>query len=239
MDGNTFEKTYTFVIDSKGPEAQTMSFDENNIKIGYKESYLNKVLVFGSAASVDKNGVATIKKSAAKNDKLFITASDIVGNETKSIIHPNDENGLMISHKSFTSNYDFSYELKEKNGIKDFTVTYMKSKTSEATLSNAYVTIPVPAGFDPTKGEVYNYKKSGKRIKSNNVTIKGDTIYFMASTGHFVILDSSVAKPEDIDGDVPAPAKGCGGSVAATSVILSATALMSVVLLAVRKRKED
>lgn len=237
-DGSVFEKKYTFVIDSKGPEAQTMSVEENNYKIGYKENNLNKVLVFGSAATVS-NGVATIKKSSAKNGKLFITASDMSGNETKSIIHSEDANALMISHKSFTSNYDFTYELKEKNGIKEFTVTYMKSKTSETSLSNAVVTIPVPTGFDASKIEVYNYNKSGKRIKSTNVSVKSDTISFTANTGHFVILDSSVAKPEDIDGDVPAPAKSCGGSVAATSIILSATAIMGVILLAVRKRKED
>ncbi|MBO4668167.1 MAG: hypothetical protein J5666_08620, partial [Bacilli bacterium] len=101
------------------------------------------------------------------------------------------------------------------------------------------ITMPVPAGFDASKLEVYNYNKSGKRIKSNGAVVKDGTVSFTSQVGHFILVDSSVAKVEDADVEVPETKKGCGGSVAATSIILSATAVMGVVLLAIKKRKED
>ena len=245
MDGSVFEKKYTFVIDSKGPDAVSMSVNDSGYKIGYSDLSLDKVLVNSSTvASVDANGVATVNKSSAKNDKLFITAYDTVGNVTKSILHTNDENNIMVSSNKFTSNYDFTSKVKDKNGLKEVTLTYMQTKTAEAKINNTTVIMPVPAGFDANSLEVYNYNTSGKRVKTTGAVIKDGTVKFTCNVGHFILVDTSVAKVEDADQEevTPTPTpekKGCGGSVAATSIILSATAVMGVVLLAIKKRKDD
>ena len=238
MDGNTFEKKYDFVIDSDGPTINSIKVDGSKFVLGLEESNLAKVLAGSNTkGTINSDGSVSFNTSVARDGKVFITATDKSRNETKAITHLNDENLLTISHKSLTSSYDYTYELNEKDGLKDFTLTYMKSKTSSTSLSNAYVTIKIPEGFDADKIEVYDYNKSGKRTKNNGFVITDGCLYFRTAVGHFIILDSSVTTIDAADQDVP-QSKGCGGQIAATSVLLVSTAAIGVILLAIRKRKE-
>ena len=250
--GSTFVKKYNLTINSETPtvsDIKTVSEGgKSYTRFAFADKTLSVVTVNGTRYQpvIDANGAhIDIDQSASafsKDDTVYVKSENISYAKDGFLTRLNDKNRVMIRHVLMgTEVYSYEYTVEnEGSATQTFTFAFTKNGAAYSPKGDVSFTMLIPQGVDATSLKLYTVNASGAE-KELKFTKNGDYVSF--STGLKTIKFASNGGGDTPVEPTPGPdtptKKGCGGSVAATSIILSSTALLSVILLAVRKRKDD
>lgn len=251
--GSTYVKKYNLTINSDLPTVNSIdsisSGDKNYTRFNFLDKTLSVVDVNGTKYQpvVTNDGAyIDVDMSASafqKDDTVYVKSENISYAKDGFLTRLNDENRVMIRHNLMSTEiYSYNYTVEnEGTASQVFTFSFTKNGAAYAPKGDISYTMLIPEGLDAASLKLYTVSASGSE-KELKFTKSGDFISFSTGTKtiHFASNGSTPTPPEPGPEPEPTPSKGgCGGSIAATSIILSTTALLSVVLLLVRKHKED
>ena len=253
--GSTYVKKYNLTINSDVPAVSSIdsisSGDKNYTRFNFLDKTLSVVDVNGTKYQpvVTNDGAyIDVDMSASafqKDDTVYVKSENISYAKDGFLTRLNDENRVMIRHNLMSTEiYSYNYTVEnEDTASQVFTFSFTKNGAAYSPKGDISYTMLIPEGLDAASLKLYTVSASGSE-KELKFTKNGDFISFSTGTKtiHFASNGATPTPPEPGPGPEPEPTPskgGCGGSIAATSIILSTTALLSVVLLLVRKHKED
>lgn len=260
--GGSYEKKYNLIIDSEAPKIETVEKRTDNnsdyLRVRFDEEKVSFLSINGykKLAEKDANGYYYDLKVSdyAEKDKVYIQSTDFAYGVSNHITHVSDANNVFISAKSFTNAFDFTQNLKEEDG-QSFSLSFAYSKSKKDVKVDETIDIMMNVSkymVENGTTKVYTVDASGKKTEIDFV-LEGSILKFSGNSNATFFVDcdiNNVAPSEPVDPepqpgpdqpdqpDEPAKKKGCGGSIIASSAILSITAALGACLLFI-KRKHD
>ena len=258
--GSTFTKTYNLTINSDLPTVtgreKVSEGGKDYMRFHYADESLRLVTINGVnyAPTAEAKGyyvdVDLGSSAFAKDDTVYVTSENLAYAKDGFLTKLNDENMVMIRHNLMNSEYySYDYTVAGKGtGTQTFTFSFTKGGSDYNPKGDVSYTMLIPEGVDADSLKLYTVNASGSE-KEIKFTKDGDFISFSSTLRTFKFASNGQGGGGEggggEGGDTPGPdqpvtpSKGCGGSIAATSIILSTTALLGVVLLALKKRKDN
>ena len=258
--GATYTKTYTLHIDNSAPQITSITNMQKDgkdiLRIRYEEIKMSYVAINGYKFPVeeDEKGyyIDVEKANYQETNKIFIRGYDFASSISNVLLKPNDEHNLSVGAKSLTNAFSFEDNLT-KIGEDSFSLqfSFVKSKKEQVLNEDLTVTINMStfANCDLSKDiTVKSVDKTGKESAVAAILdAETGTLRFSFYAQDKVVVTYGAKAVEPVDpGDSSSPdgsgnegkKKGCGGSIAATSLLLAVMALSGVAIVLV-KRKED
>ena len=246
--GQSYELSYTINIDSGVPTVKSVDSVKKGGKmytrIRYNESNVTYAAVNGEQreAVTDEDGsyIDVLQKDFASVNKIFFKTYNLALSNGYMITHINDPYHIAIQNETLLLSHDFTTLITDNNpaaGLVDrsFDIT-VKKGVNKATLEGGMdVTIKLTNGLDPLTLKVYD--TNAEDVESEiEVTINGIYASFHSESGDFRLTSSQVANPPEYI-SIGSSGGGCGGSIATTSVLLSATALVCILFVIIKRHK--
>ena len=256
--GGTYTLKYNLHIDSNAPKIQSVEKVNNDeyLRLRFNEEKFSYLSINGYKKNIqqDENGYYFDAKISdyTEKDKMFIKSYDFSFGTNGTLLHVSDENLVTISSPQFTNAFDFTNNLVEdgKHAL-TMSFSYLKSNKSTKVTGDVDITINLSKYlYQGAETKVYTVDKDGKKseisflLEGNTARFTGDanaTYYINCDVNGIAPADEPVdpGKPDEPDTpSEPAKKKGCGGSIIASSAILSITASLGACLLFI-KRKHD
>ncbi|MCR5185301.1 MAG: S8 family serine peptidase [Bacilli bacterium] len=256
--GGTYKLKYNLHIDSKAPQIENIEKVNNNeyLRLRFDEEKFSYLSINGykKEISKDENGYYFDAKISdyAEKDKMFIKAYDFSYGTSGTLLHVSDEDLITVSSPTFTNAFDFTTNLtKDGKHALSLSFSYLKSNKSAKVTGDINVSINLSRYlYTGAETKVYTVDKDGKKSEIA-FTLEGNTAIFSgdANATYYINCDVNGVAPEGgdepVDPDEPvepepdkSAKKGCGGSIIASSAILSITAALGACLMFI-KRKLD
>ena len=231
MSGGHYEVSYTLHIESELPAIRSIEKVDNAYRFHYTDTNLAVLYVAEKpyAPTKEEGGVYVDVPTSVfeKSDKAYITSEDKSFGKETFITHVDDQNSVMLYNKFFNTNYDFDYEIKGKGKSQTLTFNITKGTGAGSTSGNIIYRMLVPKGIDINTLKVYTVDAKGNE-KEIKYTIIGNYVQFETPIRIIHLVSEKSAG-----------GSGCGGSLIASSAVLSIVAALGATLLFMRKRKED
>ena len=254
--GSVYEKKYDLIINSDTPVIDSIEEMESGGKtyarLSFKDPYLNLVTVNDnrySPVQTANGSYVDVDKSAAEfasDDTAFIQTQNLSFATDSFITRLNDKNNLMIRHNLMNGKvYSYNYTVEnEGSASQTYTFKFTKNGVDYSPKGDVSYTMLVPEGLDADSLKLYTINASGAE-KELKFTKNGSFISF--STGLRSIRFASNGSSGGGEGGEPVdppvtpdkPSGGCGGYIATTSIILSAAALLGVILIVAKKARKE
>ena len=254
--GGTYVKEYTLHIDSTAPQIKSVeSFQkdgEDYLRVYFEEIKLSYAAISGAKNAVkqdEKGYYFEIKVSDyAKTNKAYFKAYDFAYGISNTLMQTNDPNFVTITSQSISNAFSFTQNLEDIDG-KSMSLSFSFVKSNKQVVLNEEVRITMNlskfvaenSDFVP---KAYVVKDDGsKELCTVSFDKDTNTIIFTGFGYDTFIIEyrSEVAPVDPVDPVDPQPEpsgkKGCGGSIIASSAIISITAALGATLLALKKKK--
>ena len=243
-DGSKFEKKYTLHIDSEAPtiaSREKVTVDGNEyMRVRFNEEKLSYLTINGSKKTVKQDELgyyfdAKVADYSEKN-KVFIKAFDYAGATSSSLTYLNDANEVILTNGVLVASHDFTANLTVNNGKATLSISVTKDGKEIELKGKTTVLFKLPEEVT-----IEDYGKLELSVESGNEIleyfVQGNSVQITTSNG-FKSATVKFAEPQP-EPEEPAKKKGCGGSLIASSAVLSITAALGAALLLLKKRKED
>ena len=245
--GQSYALHYTINIDSGVPTVKSVDSLKKGgdmyLRIRYNESNITYAAVNGEQREALTDDVSSyvdiLQSDFAASNKVFFKTYNLALSNGYMITHINDDYHIAIGNETLLLSYDFITDITDNNpasGLVDrtFAITVKKSATKITLADGMDVTIKLTEGFDPATLKVYDIDSSEAESEVE-VTIDGYYATFHSANGNFRMASSQVDNPPEY---ITIGSKGgCGGSIATTSILLSATALVCILFVIIKRRK--
>ncbi|MDD3068391.1 MAG: S8 family serine peptidase, partial [Acholeplasmataceae bacterium] len=246
--GQAYELHYTINIDSGVPTVKSVDSvkkdDEMYLRIRYNESNITYTAVNGEQREALKDEVSSyvdiLQSDYALSDKVFFKTYNLALSNSFMITHVSDNYHIAIENDTLLMSYDFTTKITEGNADsgkvnRTFEISLKKNTADVALADGMDVTIKLTEGLDPATLKVYDIDSS--QVESEiEVTINGYYATFHSVKGNFRMASKHVSNPPEYIGETSS-SRGCGGSIATTSILLSATALVCILFVIIKRRK--
>ena len=244
-DGTIFTKKYTLHIDSEAPELlsrEKVTVDGSEyLRVRIADEKLSYITVNSVKKAVkhDDNGYYIDLKVSdyAEKNKLFIKAFDFAGAVTTSLTYLNDPYQVTLINDNLVGSMEFNPNVTKGNGKLTISANVTKDGKDFTLKGTTKVMFKLPeeAVFDLEKFSVKD--SDGKALPY----VYGDGYVTIEFTNGLTSVTVQYADPteEPVEPEEPAKKKGCGGSLIASSAILSITAALGACLLFLKKKKDN
>ncbi|HNX16231.1 MAG TPA: S8 family serine peptidase [Bacilli bacterium] len=245
--GQTYELHYTINIDSGVPTVKSVDSVKKGgkayLRIRYNESNITYAAVNGEQVEALKDNVSSyvdiLQKDFADSDKVFFKTYNLALSSGYMITHISDDYHIAIENETLLMSYDFTTKITEGTAEsgkvnRTFEIAVKKSATKVTLADGMDVTIKLTEGLDPATLKVYDIDASSVETEAE-VTVSGYYATFHSVKGNFRMVSDRVSNPPEFI--KTGSSGGCGGSIATTSILLSATALACVLFVIIKRRK--
>ena len=243
MAGTVYEKTYNVVIDNAAPEIISMvkSADGQSLRIYYKEANASYVTISGTPYELKKDdkGYYVDVPVSERTPKNFVKCYDKANASSNAIVHATDEYSITVSSASFISTHDFKSNVVVENG--SYTLTFEWLKNNKTTTFSDTITVAMILP-DVTDLAITETTIKGKENEVKFIVDGNCVIFSGDSRSTFVLKVKDNGQGGGNSGDSKGgngSSTGCGGSIVASSAILSFFALGAFSLLFAKRKKED
>lgn len=250
MAGGEYTMSYTLVINSEFPVLKSIEKVDGAYRFHYTDTSLSYIDVNGEkyAAHVDENNGVYVDVPEAKFASSTTATVESVNLEyvkEKFITHVDDEDGVMVANAFVGTGFtDFTYTKTKTSDISyTYSFSFTNGKKEGKTSGDITFRIRLPEGFDASKLVVYSVANNGKE-KELKFTINDGVVEFASSIKN-VKLSNGKEETEPTPTPTPTPVtptptpkKGCGGSIIASSTIISIVSALGVSLLFIKKKHD-